>query len=211
MNLRIVGMDVFYSIKSWWRSRGTVFWSLLFPIMLILIFGAIFSNTGSTTYSVYVQDLDHSSASTQLLDTMNKTGVLKITMVGDSENVTKYIKDNNIVSFLVIPSGLGEQINQSFIDTNAKMNLTYYYDPTETSTTAVVRSVISNILQTMNKVMSHGQDIIGLSTQSTITEKFNYIDFFVPGMIGFTIMQQAIYGSIERNTKYVRTGFCASY
>jgi len=206
MNLRIVGMDVFFSIKSWWRSRGTVFWSLLFPIMLILIFGAIFSGTGSSSYSVYVQDHDHSTMSSQLLDIMNKTGVLKITMVNDSENATAYIKANNIGCFLVIPEGYERSINQSFINPASRVNLTFYYDPTETGTTEVVRSVISNILQTMNMRLSQGRSIVGLSAQSTITEKFNYIDFFVPGMIGFTIMQQAIYGSIERNTKYRKDG-----
>ncbi len=206
MNPRIIGMDVLFSIKSWWRSRGTVFWSLLFPIMLILIFGAIFSGTGSTNFSVYVQDHDHSAMSSQLMDIMNKTGVLKITMVNESENVTKYIKDHDIKAFLVIPNGYAQHINQSFVDPNSKVNLTFYYDPTETSSTEIIRSVISNIIQTMNMGLSNGRNIVGLSTQSTITEKFNYIDFFIPGMIGFTIMQQAIYGSIERNTKYRKDG-----
>ena len=207
MNIRVVGMDVFYSIKSWWRSRGTVFWSLLFPIMLILIFGAIFSGTGTSSYTLYVQDLDHSTASTQLLEGINKTDVLKITMVNDSENVTKYIKDNNIQSLLVIPQGFSTRLNQEFVDPTAEsVNLTFYYDPSEAQSTSVVRSIVSNILQTMNMQMSKGRNFVGLSTKSSITEKFNYIDFFIPGMIGFTIMQQAIYGSIERNTKYRKDG-----
>lgn len=210
MNYRIVGMDVFYSIKSWWRSKGTVFWSLLFPIMLILIFGAIFSNTGNANYSLYIQDLDHSAMSSQLLKIINDTGVLKLTMVSDSENATDYIKTNNIQCFLVIPKGYQQRINQSFVNPASTVNLTFYYDPSQSTSTEVVRSVISNILQTMNMRMSNGRNIVGLSTQSSITNNFNYIDFFVPGIIGFTIMQQAIYGSIERNTKYRKDGYCGS-
>jgi ABC-2 type transport system permease protein len=37
-------------------------------------------------------------------------------------------------------------------------------------------------------------------------EEFEYIDFFVPGVIGFTIMTSMVYGSIERNTKYRSDG-----
>jgi len=86
------------------------------------------------------------------------------------------------------------------------VNLSLYYDPSETTTTQIVRSVMSSILQEINKNLSHGRTIIGVSEKSTITENFNFIDFFLPGMIGFTIMQGAIYGSIERNTKYRKDG-----
>ena len=207
MNLRVVGMDVKFSVKSWWRSRGTVFWSLLFPIMLILIFGAIFSGTGSSSYTLYVQNQDHSSATTQMLEGINKTGVLKITMVDDTENVTQYIKDHNIQALIVIPEGFSTQLNKEYTDPHAEsVNLTFYYDPSEAQSTSVIRSILSNIIQTMNMQMSQGRNFIGLTEKSSITQNFNYIDFFIPGMIGFTIMQQAIYGSIERNTKYRKDG-----
>lgn len=208
MNFRVVGMDVAMNMKSWWRSKGTVFWSMLFPIMLILIFGSIFSGTGSSSYPLYIQDFDHSAGSAQFLGVLNNTTVLMITMVNDSVNATQYIKDHNIQCFLVIPKGFQTHVMQSMVNPNATttMNLTYYYDPGQTQTTQVVQSVLSNVLQGMNMKLSNGHEIVGLSPQSSITQSFKYIDFFVPGMIGFTIMQQAIYGSIERNTKYRKDG-----
>ncbi|GAI94740.1 unnamed protein product, partial [marine sediment metagenome] len=48
--------------------------------------------------------------------------------------------------------------------------------------------------------------IIGVNEESSIGEDFDYIDFFLPGMIGFTIMTSCIYGSIERNTKFRKDG-----
>jgi ABC-2 type transport system permease protein len=65
---------------------------------------------------------------------------------------------------------------------------------------------MTSIFQEMNKNLSQSRTIIGVREISTITENFNFIDFFLPGMIGFTIMQGAIYGSIERNTKYRKDG-----
>jgi len=206
MRLRIVGMDVSFSLRSWWRSKGTVFWSLLFPIMLILIFGEIFSGTGTTAYPLYVQDFDHTAGSSQFLGVLNNTTMLKITMVNDSVNASSYIKDHNIQCFLVIPDGFQRHVMESMVNPNATMNLTYYYDPGQTQTTQVVQSILSNVLQSMNMKLSNGHVIVSLSSKSSITQSFNYIDFFVPGMIGFTIMQQAIYGSIERNTKYRKDG-----
>jgi ABC-2 type transport system permease protein len=77
MNPKIIAVDFIASLKSWYRSRGTLFWSLLFPIMLILIFGAIFSGVGNTKYTLPVQDLDDSSWSHTIVGTLSNISVFK--------------------------------------------------------------------------------------------------------------------------------------
>ncbi len=206
MNLKIIWMDFIYSIKGWYRSRGGMFWSLAFPIILILLFGAIFSSVGSTKYTLYVQDLDDSTMSNIFNATLNATGLFNIKKVNPKDNVTSYIKNNNTHALIVIPKGFEQAIHLSVVNPNVTVNISYYFDPSDTTTTQVVRSVISSVLQEMNRNLSQGRTIIGVKYISTITENFNFIDFFLPGMIGFTIMQSAIYGSIERNTKYRKDG-----
>lgn len=206
MNLKIVGLDFMYSIRSWARSRGTVFWSLLFPVMLILLFGAIFSGMGDGKYTLHVQDLDDTDMSHGFVDVLNKTGILNIKNVTTDEEITEYIKDNNVKNLIVIPQGYKNNIMSSYVDPSITVNLTYYFDPTEQQTNQVLRSVISSVLQGLNMQISQGRTIVGLQEESTVTEDFGFIDFFIPGMIGFTIMQQSIYGSIERNTKFRKDG-----
>jgi ABC-2 type transport system permease protein len=206
MNPKIIWMDFIYSVKAWYRSRGGMFWSLAFPVILILLFGAIFSGVGSSKYTLYVQDLDQSQLSKLFNSTLNATTLFNINIVKADVNVTSLIKEKNIKALIVIPKGFEQTIQSSFVNPSATVNLTLYLDPTDTTTTQVVRSVVSSILQEMNKNLSQGRTIIGANYISTITENFNFIDFFLPGMIGFTIMQSAIYGSIERNTKYRKDG-----
>jgi ABC-2 type transport system permease protein len=206
MNLKIIWMDFIYSVKGWYRSRGGMFWSLAFPVILILLFGAIFSGVGSSRYTLYVQDLDQSTMSNVFNATLNATKLFNINVVKADVNVTSLIKEKNIKALIVIPKGFEHTIQSSFINPSATVNLSLYMDPSDQTTTQVVRSVVSSILQEMNKNLSQGRTIIGVNYISTITENFNFIDFFLPGMIGFTIMQSAIYGSIERNTKYRKDG-----
>ena len=206
MNLKIVGLDFIYSVRSWARSRGTVFWSLLFPVMLILLFGAIFSGMGDGKYTLYVQDLDDTDMSHGFVDVLNKTGILNIKNVTTDEEITDYIKENNVKNLIVIPQTYKNTIMSSYADPSITVNLTYYFDPTEQQTNQVLRSVISSVLQGLNMQISQGRTIVGLREESTVTEDFGFIDFFIPGMIGFTIMQQSIYGSIERNTKFRKDG-----
>jgi len=206
MNPRIIATDFVASMKGWIRSPGTIFWAIVFPVLLILIFGAIFSGTDSTTYNLYVQDQDQSAWSQQYLDMLKNISVLKIEIIPNDRNITEYIKEKDLRGALVIPEGFGAKVNQSFYDSNASINLSFYYDPSDQGATSVVRSIVGSSLQELNLGFSGGRHVIGMSQVSTITKKFKYIDFFIPGMIGFTIMQLCIYGSIERNTKFRKDG-----
>ena len=207
MRPSVIAMDFHASFKAWIRSKGTLFWTLAFPIILILLFGAIFSGMGDVEYTLHVQDLDQSEMSRLLLDIFNETGVIKIEMVDQNVgDITVYIEDKNIKRLIVIPEGYEQTIQASYIDPSASVNLSYYFDPSEQQSNQVVRGIISNVIQSLNMNLSGGAKIIEIEDISTITEDFEFIDFFVPGMIGFTIMQTCIYGSIERNTKFRKDG-----
>ncbi len=207
MNPRIILSDFNASFKSWKRSKGTLFWTLAFPIILILLFGAIFSGVGDIEYDIHIIDLDKSEMSQMLVDVFNGTGVLKIKIINnDIKNITEYIQEKNIKRLILIPQGYESTIQESFIDKNESVTISYYFDPSEQQSNQVVRGIVSSVIQSLNMNLSGGADIIGINDISTITEDFDFIDFFIPGMIGFTIMQTCIYGSIERNTKFRKYG-----
>ena len=206
MNPRIIAADFVASMKGWMRSRGTIFWAIVFPVLLILMFGAIFSGSDNPTYTLEVQDLDNSTWSHTYLDMLENISILKIKTISNNATITEYIQENDLRGALVIPKGFGDKINESFIDKNAKINLSFYYDPSDQGATSVTRSIIGSSLQELNLGLTGGYHVIGLDQVSTITKKFKYIDFFIPGMIGFTIMQLCIYGSIERTIKYRKDG-----
>lgn len=219
MNFRFIYCDFKMSVKGWLRSKGTVFWTILFPILLILIFGAIFSNTDDVQYSLVVQNLDvddESGFSEGFLENLSSITVFDIQEIGVNEDISEYMGDNDIAAGLVIPNGFGDDINSyilskysptiTFDDSELPFNLTMYVDPTEQTTTIVLKNIIVSVIYELNIGITGGEKVIGLDEEKTIGEDYNYIDFFVPGMIGFTIMTSMIYGSIERNTKFRKDG-----
>jgi len=206
MNLGFIIMDFYMNLRSWMRSIGTVFWTILFPVLLIMIFGAIFSGTGEANYELVVQDLDESAFSQQYIKILNNISLFKLDTNISDEDISDYMREQGKTSGLVIPEGFGEALQQSFVDRNVTVNLSFYFDPSEQTTTSVIRNVVTSTIQEFNMGLTQGRHIIGLHDESTLGEEFDFIDFFVPGMIGFTIMTSCIYGSIERNTKYRKDG-----
>jgi ABC-2 type transport system permease protein len=116
------------------------------------------------------------------------------------------MEKDGIGSGLQIPSNFGSIIQQSFTDTSASVDLTFYFDPSEQTSTSIIRTIVTNTLQQYNMGITGGRQIINVSDETIIKEDFDFIDYFIPGMIGFTIMTSCIYGSIERNTKYRKDG-----
>ena len=57
MNLRIVIANLFVKLMSVYREKTTMFFTLAFPIILILVFGTIFMSQDNVNYHLYVQDL----------------------------------------------------------------------------------------------------------------------------------------------------------
>lgn len=206
MNPRFIIHDFIANIKSWSRSIGTVFWTIAFPILLILIFGSIFSGADDITYDCYIQDFDDSIYSNTLLSVFDNISVFNPIVIDTSENITRYMQDHDVSAAVVIPQGFEDTIIQSFTDPTATVNITYFFDPSQATTTSVIQSIVMNTINEFNLNLSGGHHVIGIADQTSQSDEFTFIDFFIPGMIGFTIMTSCIYGSIERNTKFRKDG-----
>lgn len=206
MNFRFITTDFYLGVKSWLRSKGTVFWTILFPVLLILIFGAIFSGVDEAEIDLVVQDLDETNSSEEFIKVLENVPVLKIEKIGKNDDIAQYMHDNDKSAALQIPEGFEDALIQSKFDENVTFNVSFYFDPAEETTTSILKNVLNGILYEFNMGLTEGRVVIGMDEKSTLGEDFNYIDFFVPGMIGFTIMTSMIYGSIERNTKYRKDG-----
>ena len=207
MRLKIIWASFLIDLKSFIRSKATLFWTFLFPIMLILMFGAIFSGIGDTEYDLVVIDYDNSNMSKTFVNILNDTTVIKTDVRNISQDqISQYIKNENIKRLVVIPQGFEQAITNSYINDNSETYISFYFDQSEQQSNSIVRSVISGIVTNLNMNISGSKDIIKIQDIETITGDFGFIDFFLPGMIGFTIMQTCIYGSLERNTKFKKDG-----
>ena len=80
MNAGIIWASFKADLHSFYRSKATLFWTLLFPILLILMFGAIFSGIGEAEYELIVVNYDESEIpiSDTFIQILNDTDVLKL-------------------------------------------------------------------------------------------------------------------------------------
>jgi len=99
------------SLKLFFRERSSFFWVLAFPIIVMLIFGAIFS--GNVQYDLAIQNKDGSDVSAAFVQQINATNAFKVYMISTNENADAYLKSNRMSGMLVIPEGFGKQVQQN--------------------------------------------------------------------------------------------------
>jgi len=106
-------------MKEWLRSKSGMFFSFLFPLMLLLIFGSVFGGTGSTTYMLHVQNFDvKNGEATELskifIDVLDSMEIFEIKELDPSIDVNSYVKENPSFEYnyriLKIPKGFEENI-----------------------------------------------------------------------------------------------------
>ena len=196
------------ALRTWFRSKTTLFWTFAFPILLMLLFGAIFSVTEDPRFDFYVQNQDvfdgqPSVLSDTFVSMLNETGVLNLKMVDATENTEEYIDEKGVELLLLIPEGFHEScLIQS-------ANVTLKTVPPEVDTSAAtVRGVVDQIVEVFNTVTT-GQNppqVVTIQTESLVSNNYRYIDYFIPGLIGMTIMTTGVFGAVGWNTRNKELG-----
>jgi ABC-2 type transport system permease protein len=192
-------------ITTFYREKSALFFTFFFPIMLMVLFGFIFAETGESEYDIHIQDMDDSESSKQLLEIFDNISTINLKKVSNDKNTNNYMEDNKINFLVIIPEGYQDTIIQKMsIDPNATINLTVKYDPSVQST-GIKFSLLNSVLQEFNKGLVGATDTIGLEDESIVSGSFDYIEFFIPGVIALTVMTTVvfniIFGEMENKQK----------
>jgi ABC-2 type transport system permease protein len=193
-------------IRTFFREKAALFFTFFFPIMLMVLFGLIFQNSGNVNYTISVQDHDNTNLSHNFTQMLGKVKGVTVENIGPGEDPAMYMKDHDLNFLLIIGKGYQDAIlARMSSDPNATFNLSIKYDPSESSA-QVKLQLVTAVVQQMNKGLSMATDTIITRPESIVSQSFSYIEFFIPGLIGLTVMTSAVFGSIADENEYRQKG-----
>jgi ABC-2 type transport system permease protein len=184
--------------KGYLRNRIGLFFGLIFPVILILIFGAIFSGGSNGPFPLYVQNNDGGQVSTSLISVLNGTDTVRVKLVSSSENFSNYLSVHSISDGLIIPANF----TASYI-AGAPINVTIYRNPSSSSS-AVVQGTTFGVLNSFNfEYYAHNSPpIIGAVLTTANSQIYRYVDFLIPGLIGFSILVSPMFSLVNISSEY---------
>lgn len=193
----MLGKLLWYNLKMTLRDKQAIFWSLVFPLMFIVIFGLFdFDRMGDAKYVAL--DNAHSEIATQFLDGFNQIDFLKRQdFTGTLDEARAQLQDGDIDFILVIPEG--------FVLTDPSVTpapLQLYYDEGNMLSNQVALSVVDKFVDTMNMQIGETPQLFSYTTESVQTKDVRYIDLIMPGILGMSIMTSAVIGISTGITRY---------
>lgn len=191
------------SLKMYYRNKQAIFFSIVIPIFIILIFGAIFQNS-TQQFDLAIVDNAHTSASSSLISTFKTTKAFKITQGSYAAEYTQ-LNEGNVDLILEIPQGF--TLNPTNTST-----LTGLFNQEQAQNAQTAFLIINNILAQYNdSIYTHisGHTVpayIHLQEKGIQTNNLGAIDFLIPGIIAFSIMQTGIFNVAFAFTTMKKTG-----
>ncbi len=192
--------------KSWYRSKSNIFWTIAFPLLLIVLFGAIFGS-GSTKFDLYVQNQDLSGNSPtylsgQYVSALSNTTAFNLHMVAaEQTDPLTYVKDdaqlhNRGQRLLVIPLGF-----QTVLNTTHQAKIQLYMDQSDQAS-ASLAGIVNAATVSYAAHLSPTTDNVNVQQVGIVTRNIRYIDFFIPGVIGMTLLTTGVFGAVNTNGRY---------
>lgn len=182
--------------RQYIRTKVGAFFTFIFPLLLIMLFGAVFSGGDGGGISLHVQNMDDGPYSVALMDALNSTGYFEIHLIDRSSDIQEYISENSLSIAAFIPSNFTASI---LIGTHIDVIL--YLDHSKSSS-QIAAGVFQAVIAQMNYDLSDSESIIGFATQNPGSDELTPYDFFLPGFVGLTVMITAM---------YFMTSMCAEY
>jgi ABC-2 type transport system permease protein len=163
------------SLKAMFRSPQAVFFSLFFPVVLIVIFGALSSRGGISVDVAFEKNADTTN---RLYQTLTHIPVLNVED-GTEEELMDRLKKGRITALINI---------QKTTDTNSAQPYTVQLKTTSASqrNLPILNSILQSAVNVQSKQIVSIKEIEG--------RPYTYIDFLLPGLIGFSLIGAAIFG-----------------
>ncbi len=195
--------------RGYLRNIVGLFFGIIFPVIIIGLFGAIFAGSGGPV-TVYVQNRDlgpfptpQLNIATQFVDALNGTGIsvnttwpVVVRTVNASEDFSQYLADQSASDGVVIPGNF----SLDFV-TGQPINVTVYGNPAQSSS-AIVGGIVDAIVNEFNLRRVNGTNVIQITSATVNTDQTKYIDFLIPGLIGFSILVSPMFSMVNITSEY---------
>ena len=179
------------NLKMTVRNRQALFWNLAFPAIFILIFGAVFNDDAGVTFNVGVTGAEspYRDAVVEALEANDAFDV----HVGDQESELEELRDSDREFVLVFGEPAPGQ-------SAAPVEISY--DETQGPNAQIGINVFSQVLI----AVAGGENVVPITTQPIESLDIKYIDFFVPGILGMSLMNSGVIGLSTAFVSYREKG-----
>lgn len=172
------------SLKSVFKSPQAVFFSLFFPIVLIVVFGALSGGGGFSLDIAFESGTDTTNAVYQAITHIPVLHVVR----SDENDLLDRLKKGRITALIGI-SGKGQGTGRPQYDLHLKTSSAGQRD------VPVLQTILGSAVDRINSQAGvPAEKFVTVSSEQIAGRPYSMIDFYLPGLIGFSLIGASVFG-----------------
>ncbi|MFZ3590752.1 ABC transporter permease [Bacillus sp. DJP31] len=173
------------------RNKQVLFFTLLFPIILMLALGTFVGGGNNLSLSIAIVNDDQSETSIQLEELFKKNEGITVTYYDSVEEGKSAVKNGDVPLLLEIPKGYGSETET---EDEAPYPLPVYYNETNLAAAELGLTVVNGIIDQYSKDLVSYEPTITIESFGIEAKTIRYVDFLVPGIVAMMIMSNNMNG-----------------
>ncbi|MCG8414266.1 MAG: ABC transporter permease, partial [Pseudomonadales bacterium] len=183
-------------LKIFWRDRRSIFFSLFFPVIFMTVFS--FANSREQEpIAVGIINNSTSGVATEFAEMLIESPLFNVT-VGEEQRLRDELIAGDQTMVLELPEAFGMNL------ANQSSEINVVVDAAQVTQLNLIMPVLEQTLLSSEREFRDIEPMFSIEIEDVQARSQRYIDFLLPGLMAFTLMQLAIAGSGFNIVEYRR-------
>ncbi|HVV25630.1 MAG TPA: ABC transporter permease [Candidatus Saccharimonadales bacterium] len=181
------------NMKRLFRDRTALFFTFLFPLIFLFVFGGIFGKNSSTSFNVAVINESHSQFAQQFVKQVNSEKIFKVNhQITDFKQANEQMSRGQLDATIELPASFG-----AVKQTTPSGQAVVHYTENNASAAQTLTSVLQAQFEAINNKLTKTPTPFSVTQKQTNTRSLSQFDYTFTGLLGFAILGAGIFGPIN--------------
>ncbi|HUD05763.1 MAG TPA: ABC transporter permease [Candidatus Saccharimonadales bacterium] len=182
------------NVKRYFRDKTALFFTILFPLIFLFIFGGIFGHNSNVSFNVALFNQSSSTVSKSFIQEIKSSSTFKIKPGISNLSVAKQeLSRSEIDAAIVFPSNFGQVKNNL-----PSGQIVVYYDENNAQAAQTLATVLEGaVTAPVNAKYVNVNPPFTVVTKSTNQAGLTQFDYVFSGLLGFSIIGLGIFGPVN--------------
>ncbi len=176
-------------LKSYLRDPTAVFFTVLFPLIFLFVFGSVF-NDDSVTFKVAIINDSNTELAKSFTEAVKHNDTLSVEDVDSLDTAKQKVQANDLDSIIELPKNFGAPTRSGQPGGTAIT----YYNESQPEAGQTVASIVNGIATAVNQQVTGQQPLVTVQQKATSSTGLMRFDYTISGLLGFALVSLGIFG-----------------
>ncbi len=195
-------------VKKLFRDKVAIFFTIVFPLIFLFVFGGLFGNDSNVSFKVALQNNSSSDIAKQVEQSVRNSALFEVdASISSKEQATEKMSQGVLDASITIPEGFGD-VDSSGLPGGT---LEVFFDQSNATGAQTLASVLDGVIQELNASVVPVKQPFGVSVEASSEKGLTQFDYTFSGLLGFAILSLGIFGPTSAYPRLKQRGVLRRY